>query len=116
MEHAVSDLLVDRIDTYLGCPNSDPHGDPIPRADGSVPTAPTYSLATCRDGERFRLVRVMDQSPEFLRYLSAAEMQPGTLGRVVANRSEAGSLTVEVCGQVTSLGRDMAEKLLVAQP
>jgi DtxR family transcriptional regulator, Mn-dependent transcriptional regulator len=103
MEHAVSDLLVDRIDAYLGYPNSDPHGDPIPRADGSLPTATT-------------LVRVMDQSPEFLRYLSGAEMQPGTLGRVVANRSEAGSLTVEVAGQVTSLGRDMAEKLLVAQP
>jgi DtxR family Mn-dependent transcriptional regulator len=116
MEHAVSDLLVDRIDAYLGYPNSDPHGDPIPRADGSVPTATTHSLATCRDGERFRLVRVMDQSPEFLRYLSAAEMEPGTLGRVVANRSEAGSLTVEVAGQVTSLGRDVAEKLLVAQP
>src|SRR5690349_6987149 len=36
MEHAVSDLLVDRIDSYLGYPSADPHGDPIPRADGSI--------------------------------------------------------------------------------
>src|SRR4051794_22893709 len=36
MEHAVSDLLIDRIDAFLGRPESDPHGDPIPRADGTV--------------------------------------------------------------------------------
>ena len=116
MEHAVSDLLVDRIDKYLGYPDSDPHGDPIPRADGSVETPATHSLAACREGEKFRLVRVIDQSPEFLRYLSAADLEPGTQGRVVANRSEAGLLSVEVSGQVTSLGRQVAEKLLVTQP
>ena len=37
MEHAVSDLLVDRIDAFLGHPDVDPHGDPIPRADGDTP-------------------------------------------------------------------------------
>jgi DtxR family Mn-dependent transcriptional regulator len=116
MEHAVSDLLIDRIDTFLGYPDSDPHGDPIPRADGSVAAPTTHSLASCREGEHFRLVRVLDQSPEFLRYLSAAELSPGTQGRVVVNRTEAGSLSVEVAGQVTSLGREVAEKLLVAQP
>jgi DtxR family transcriptional regulator, Mn-dependent transcriptional regulator len=116
MEHAVSDLLIDRIDKYLGFPDSDPHGDPIPRADGSVASPRTHSLASCSEGERFRLVRVLDQSPEFLRYLSTAELSPGAQGRVVANRTEAGLLSVEIAGQVTSLGRDVAEKLLVAQP
>ncbi|HEY2880847.1 MAG TPA: metal-dependent transcriptional regulator [Pirellulales bacterium] len=115
MEHAVSDLLVDRIDSYLGFPDTDPHGDPIPRADGSVQSHPSRSLASCNEGERFRLIRVLDQSPEFLRYLTAAEIFPGTQGRVVANRTEAGLLSVEVAGQVTSLGRDVAEKLLVAE-
>jgi DtxR family Mn-dependent transcriptional regulator len=116
MEHAVSDLLVDRIDKFLGYPDSDPHGDPIPRADGSVKAPSTRSLAACNEGEQFRLVRVLDQSPEFLRYLTTAELQPGIKGRVVANRAEAGLLSVEVAGQVTSLGREMAEKLLVTQP
>jgi DtxR family transcriptional regulator, Mn-dependent transcriptional regulator len=116
MEHAVSDLLVDRIDKFLDYPDSDPHGDPIPRADGSVQAPTTRSLAACNEGEQFRLVRVLDQSPEFLRYLTAAELHPGTKGRVVANRAEAGLLSVEVAGQITSLGREMAEKLLVAQP
>jgi DtxR family Mn-dependent transcriptional regulator len=112
MEHAVSDLLVDRIDSFLGYP----HGDPIPRADGSIQAAPTRTLATCDEGEPFRLVRVVDQSPEFLRYLTATELELGTEGRVLTNRTEAGSVSVEVSGQVTSLGRDVAEKLLVATP
>ena len=76
---------------------------------------PTRSLAACGEGETFRLVRVIDQSPEFLRYLTTAELSVGTSGRVVANRAEAGLVSVEVGGRVTSLGREMAEKLLVAR-
>ena len=34
MEHAVSDILIERIDEFLGRPETDPHGDPIPSADG----------------------------------------------------------------------------------
>ena len=41
MEHAVSDLLIDRIDAYLGHPKVDPHGDPIPTADGARSTRST---------------------------------------------------------------------------
>ena len=37
LEHAVSEKLADRIDSFLGQPTVDPHGDPIPRRDGSLP-------------------------------------------------------------------------------
>ena len=66
MEHAVSDALVDRIDAFLGHPTTDPHGDPIPQADGSMAAAADRPLSECAAGERFRLARVIDQSPEFL--------------------------------------------------
>src|SRR6188768_2232817 len=68
MEHAVSDALVDRIDAYLGHPTTDPHGDPIPTADGTVAMAAARSLVECAVGDRFRVARVIDQSSEFLRY------------------------------------------------
>src|SRR4029079_14706716 len=45
MEHAASDWLVDRIDTYLGYPSTDPHADPIPKADGTVAAGPDRALA-----------------------------------------------------------------------
>ena len=114
MEHAVSDLLVDRIDDYLGHPEFDPHGDPIPRADGSIQSHPaTTRLAECPVGFRFRLSRVVDQSPQFLRYLSENDLRLGAAGEVTVNREEAGVVAIEVDGRSTTLGRDAANKLLV---
>lgn len=114
MEHAVSDLLVDRIDRYLGFPESDPHGDPIPRADGTVAIAPTKSLDQCMAGEQFHLIRVADQSPDFLRFLTESGMSLGIRGAIVANRAEAGLVTILVDGVQRSLGREAAAKVLVA--
>lgn len=114
MEHAVSDLLVDRMDAYLGYPQTDPHGDPIPRADGSLDAPALRPLSECQPGESFRLARVIDQSPQFLRYLTEAALPLGSSGRVVANRPEAAVVTFEVDGQQTTLGHTVAEKLLVA--
>ena len=114
MEHAVSDALVDRIDAYLGFPSSDPHGDPIPRADGAIEQPPLRALADLAVGERFELTRVLDQSPEFLRFLSSTGITLNAAGEVLANSSAAGTITVSVAGQSTSLGRSAAEKLLVS--
>lgn len=113
MEHAVSDFLIDRIDAYLGQPKFDPHGDPIPSADGRIEKSSTRSLADCAAGQRFRLTRVLDQSPEFLRYLSSAGLPLGAQGEVIVNREEAGIVTLRVDGQDATLAREAAEKLLV---
>ncbi len=116
MEHAVSDRLIDRIDAFLGHPETDPHGDPIPRSDGTIATPASRSLAECTVGEPFRLSRVIDQSPEFLRFLSSSGLPLGVAGHVVANRTEAGIVTVKVAGQETTLGRAAAEKILITTP
>jgi DtxR family Mn-dependent transcriptional regulator len=116
MEHAVSDRLIDRIDVYLGFPQVDPHGDPIPRADGSLQAEESRSLAECTVGQRFRLARVVDQSPEFLRFLTETGLPLGAEGEVLATRAEAGTVTIVIAGQETTLGRTAAEKLLVSCP
>jgi len=113
MEHSVSDHLIDRIDAFLGHPDSDPHGDPIPRADGSVPEHATCHLHQWDCDRPFRLVRVLDQSPDFLRYLSEAGLPLGAVGRIVDHCREAGTLTVDVEGQQATLGTAAAQKLLV---
>ena len=116
MEHAVSDWLIDRIDAFLGHPEADPHGDPIPRPDGTVNVPASHSLAKCKVGERFQLARVIDQSPEFLRFLSNAGLPLGVSGEIVANQPEGGIVTVRVDGRETTLGQAAAEKLLVTSP
>jgi DtxR family Mn-dependent transcriptional regulator len=114
MEHAVSDLLIDRIDAFLDHPKVDPHGDPIPSADGSLDIPQTRSLAECQAGEEFRLARVLDQSPEFLRFLTESGLPLGVEGKVLSNRVESGVVKIRVEGRETTLGRQAAEKLCIA--
>jgi DtxR family transcriptional regulator, Mn-dependent transcriptional regulator len=114
LEHAVSDFLIDRIDQFLGYPNSDPHGDPIPRADGSLPAAQGLSLFQCEVGTRFRLVRVLEQDPPFLRYLDEVGLPLGVEGRVIENRAERGVVTVAAGDRETTIARETAENLWIS--
>ena len=113
MEHAVSDWLVDRIDVYLGYPTTDPHGDPIPKADGTMAAAADKRLTECEAGERFHVARVTDQSPEFLRFLSQVGLAIGTKGSLVSNDPADDSVTVSVAGDQHKLSIDTAGKLMV---
>ena len=113
LEHAVSDLLVDRIDTFLNFPTVDPHGDPIPSADGTITVSTGKKLNDLPAGASFRLIRVHDQSPDFLRYLAEAGLQIGATGTVTLSQPEAQILTIEVAGKSTSLSHARAGKLQV---
>jgi len=117
MEHAVSDLLVDRIDDFLGHPDVDPHGDPIPRGDGKTLQPPhepaSRSLAECPVGCSFRLTRVLDQSAGFLRSLTDSGLALGTIGQVERNPDGSGLMRIRVSRRPISLSLDTAGKLLV---
>jgi DtxR family transcriptional regulator, Mn-dependent transcriptional regulator len=113
MEHAASERLIDRIDAYLGYPAVDPHGDPIPRADGSLAQIEGVPLARCQAGQHFRVVRVMDQDPAFLRYLSECGLELHAAGELLENRPEAGALVCLLGGRNVALGLAAAGKLLV---
>jgi DtxR family transcriptional regulator, Mn-dependent transcriptional regulator len=114
MEHAVSDLLIDRIDDYLGHPEVDPHGDPIPRGDGRLRAEPpSLQLAECAAGESFRLLRVLDQSSEFLRYLTDAGLELGATGTVETAADAAGMMRVRVDRRLLSLPLEAAASLVV---
>lgn len=113
MEHAVSDALIDRIDAYLGHPATDPHGDPIPQPDGSIADVPDRPLSECTAGERFRLARVTDQSPGFLRYLSQAGLEIGAQGSLLEVDAARDVMTIEIANQYKTLPRTAAAKLMV---
>lgn len=113
MEHAVSDRLVDRMDAYLNSPVVDPHGDPIPRSDGTMPAVPGRPLKGVPAGSAFEVVRVMDQESRFLRYLTDCGLVLGARGKVCENRPEAGAVSVEIAGQKIILGHDAAGYVLV---
>ncbi len=115
MEHAVSDFLIDRIDDYLGNPQFDPHGDPIPSADGAMrgSTESAVPLDTCQTESAIRIVRVMNQDPEFLRYLSETGLELGAEGFVDDNNTDSGIVNVRFGQKITAMAHQAAGQLLV---
>lgn len=69
LEHVVSDRLVERMAKLLGYPARDPHGDPIPALDGTVPRRITWRVSDLEAGARGVLSRVVDDPPGLLRWL-----------------------------------------------
>lgn len=70
LEHAVSDRLLERMAEQLGHPERDPHGDPIPAADGTIAVGPTRRLAVLEPGQTGTVVRVADSRPSLLCWLT----------------------------------------------
>jgi len=115
MEHAVSYFLFDRIYEFLEHPSSDPHVDPIPAADGEMRfnVDSAVALSACSSGTRVKLVRVVNQGPEFLRYLSEAGIELGVTLTIRENNSEAGMIAAQLGSEIISMGHSAAEQLLV---
>ncbi|MGC0363598.1 DtxR family Mn-dependent transcriptional regulator [Rhodococcus sp. 27YEA15] len=96
LEHAVSDLMVARMDAKLGFPERDPHGDPIPGSDGSVPTPPARQLSDFANGERGRVARISDSDPEMLRYFDSVGISLDIEITVEERRDFAGIICVRL--------------------
>lgn len=112
LEHAMSDRLLDAIDEQLGFPEHDPHGDPIPRRDGSLvrPAAVLLMDATAPG----HVVRISDRDPLLLRHLHAEGIGLGA-------RIEPGSPTpfgaaVLVGGKPHELSRDALTSIWISTP
>ncbi len=114
LEHAISDKLLERIDTFLGHPVADPHGDPIPDHAGRLPTAAIRRLIECKAGESVRISRVVDQDQAFLKFISHHGLKPGT--RVAVQEIDDVSDAVVVKPgrkNAVTMGGAAARKLLV---
>ena len=116
LEHAASDRLIDRIDAMLGRPSVDPHGDPIPDADGSIVTPRYQSLLTCPLDTLLVLSRVTNQDSDFLRFLESNELTPGQSIRVENRDNAADHVLVRRVGsqEAVVIGMRAAATLLVA--
>jgi len=85
LEHAVSDVFLDRIDAILGHPTRDPHGDPIPPKAGEPAPPQAVPLASLTQGTSAIVSRISDSSPERLRAFAAAGILPDAVVAFGAN-------------------------------
>ena len=114
LEHAVSERLIERIDDLLGHPSVDPHGDPIPDAQGSLESQAFDTLLTCPLDTAVVVTRVTDQDADFLRFVEGSALKPGQTIKVEGRDAAGDRVNVrnERDNRIT-LGMRAASKLLV---
>jgi len=111
LEHAVSDQLIARMARTLGDPLHDPHGAPIPTADGDIDEQEFASLADIPVGTAVVLRQVNDEDPEMLRYLAEQGLTPGRHLTVTGRQPFNGPTLVDAGGRALVVGQELARTL-----
>lgn len=114
LEHIKSEELVKRLDTYLAYPKFDPHGDPIPDADGNFTFRKQAPLAESKVGDKVIVVGVQDHAPTFLQYLDRLQLGLGAQLEILDYHEYDGSMKVRLKNKgEETLSRKVSEHLLV---
>lgn len=113
LEHIQSQKLTDRLDEFLGFPEYDPHGDPIPNANGDIPESSAQALTEVEEGKQYKIVAVRDTSSAFLQQLQRYNMQIGTQLKIVERLPFDNSLIVSITkGETIQLSEKIAMNIL----
>lgn len=114
LEHVISETLEDAIAVALGNPLVDPHGDPIPNKEGQVEKVTGLPLSSVELHQPYRLVRVLVQDEDRLRYLGALGLYPNVQITLLERAPFDGPLLIDVDGAHHALAHDMAKFLVVS--
>lgn len=113
LEHASSDLLIERLNAFLGEPEFDPHGGRIPAKDGTTKKTVFPQLIELSPGESFHVKEVAD-NPEFLEYLTVKGIQLGQRYTLISKEAYEGALILEnAAGTQFMLSHNAAFKVFV---
>jgi len=115
LEHAISPELSALIAAKLGNPTHDPHGDPIPTAEGEIEEGSSQALSDLQPGEKGIFVRVSDSDPEMLRYLSERGIAPGEGLEVLERQPFDGPLLVRFSSGDHALGGALVRMMRVME-
>lgn len=114
LEHIQSNLLIEKLDEFLGFPTSDPHGHPIPDKAGKIQTLQQVALAEAAANKNYVIRAVKNSTPSFLKYLSKIGIYIG-VGVVILEKVEFdGSLEIVIdSNKRVFISREVAGSLLV---
>ncbi|MBC7554003.1 MAG: metal-dependent transcriptional regulator [Taibaiella sp.] len=114
LEHIHHPDLADRLDKFLGFPQFDPHGDPIPKSNGDMPALAGITLEDMAVGCSGQVVGVRDTSSPFLQYLRQLNVGIGTQITITEKIVYDGSLVIKVgVAAGTTVSKKFAENVLV---
>lgn len=113
LEHVSSKKLIDKLDEYLGFPRFDPHGDPIPDAQGRIEASKQVCLTELPPGKLGIVCYVSDQSSGMLELLGHKKIGIGTRVEIRKRFSYDQSMEIKVKQQITTISGDLARNIFV---
>lgn len=114
LEHIQSEKLIDELDHLLGYPTVDPHGDPIPSAQGDIVNENRLSLSEFKKGAIVKVMGVKDHSTPFLNHLSSLGIDLGAMIEIKEINEYDNSLGISINQNKSSfISHRVAENLLV---
>jgi len=117
MEHVESEILFERMNEMLGHPAFDPHGSPIPDANGTVLRKQYIKLSDTKKGDAVQLKALSDDNSDFLNYLNTKKLKLGVLISVDQVEDFDGSMTISYAESAgVTLSHEVCERLFVAFP
>ena len=114
LEHAISERVEERLVAVLGDPKVCPHGLPIPPADLSAPKRVGQRLADAQAGTTVRVVEVVEDIPETLRYLDQIGLRPGATIDIIERGPLGGPITVEGSSGRTAISIELARLIAIS--
>ncbi|MEL6590973.1 MAG: metal-dependent transcriptional regulator [Bacteroidota bacterium] len=113
LEHVDSPELINRIDEFLNFPRFDPHGDPIPNAQGEILIRNTQLLTEVDPPKWVEIVGVSDSDPDFLQYLDQIGLSLHQRIKLIEKLSYDQSCRLDINGQTILIGGNAAQNIRV---
>jgi DtxR family Mn-dependent transcriptional regulator len=113
LEHIKSEKLINKLDNFLGNPTEDPHGDPIPNAQGKIIKMEKKLLSELNQNQMGICVGVKDSSAEFLKYLDKNEIALGSKIEILFKEDFDLSLKIKVAQREITISNRIASTIFV---
>ncbi|MCG8474152.1 MAG: metal-dependent transcriptional regulator [Cytophagales bacterium] len=114
LEHETSDFMADKIDEYLGHPLFDPHGDPIPDANGVIKTKDTSTvLSEAEEGKEYRISRLISMDKEFFDFCSENGLHNRAKVFIKKQYASTGMTQIVIDGQTLLLHKEFTKIIYV---
>ncbi len=113
LEHDISNKMEEKIAEKLGDPRTCPHGYPIPDIHGKIAREDTVQLSELKAGEAGVIESVSEEDPQMLQYIGSLGLYPDAEVEVKSIAPFGGPILVRVADKERSLGKELAEKILV---
>jgi DtxR family Mn-dependent transcriptional regulator len=115
LEHINSNLLVQRLDEFLGFPKTDPHGDFIPDGEGYMPAREEILLSSLESGQSGCIIGVLNDKADFLQYLSSLNLELSSPFIVIDKRNYDKSIVLRLMNKNEITLSNLAASSLIVE-